>query len=88
MPDVFISYTTADREHARRLATALERRGWTVWWDRTILPGSDWHAAIETALSNSRCAVVLWSQHSVESNWVRTEAEEARERHSGACVPG
>ncbi len=85
MPDVFISYTTADREHARRLATALERRGWTVWWDRTILPGSDWQAAIETALTNSRCAVVLWSQYSVESNWVRTEAEEARER--GILVP-
>jgi WD40 repeat protein len=81
MSDVFISYATADREHAKRLAKALEQRGWTVWWDRTILPGSDWQAVIEHALDGSTCAVVLWSRNSVNSSWVRAEAEEARQRN-------
>jgi hypothetical protein len=81
MSDVFVSYATADREHAKRLAKALEQRGWTVWWDRTILPGSDWQAVIERALDASTCAVVLWSRNSVDSSWVRAEAEEARQRN-------
>jgi len=81
MSEVFISYATADREHAKRLAKALEQRGWTVWWDRTILPGSDWQAVIERALDASTCAVVLWSRNSVDSSWVRAEAEEARQRN-------
>jgi formylglycine-generating enzyme len=81
MSDVFISYATADREHAKRLAKALEQRGWTVWWDRTILPGSDWQTVIERALDGSACAVVLWSRNSVDSSWVRAEAEDARQRN-------
>ena len=81
MSDVFISYATADREHAKRLARVLENRGWTVWWDRTILPGSDWQTVIERALDASTCVVVLWSRNSVDSGWVRAEAEEARRRN-------
>jgi hypothetical protein len=81
----FISYATADREYARLLAKALERQGWTVWWDRTILPGSNWQAVIESALDSASCAVVLWSRNSVQSDWVQTEAEEARQR--GILVP-
>lgn len=85
MSDVFISYATADREYARLLAKALERQGRTVWWDRTILPGSNWQAVIESALDSASCAVVLWSRNSVQSDWVQTEAEEARRR--GILVP-
>jgi hypothetical protein len=33
---------------------------------------------IEEALRDMRCMVVLWSSHSVESDWVKEEAEEAR----------
>ena len=33
---------------------------------------------IEEALREMRCMVVLWSTHSVESDWVKEEAEEAR----------
>jgi hypothetical protein len=35
---------------------------------------------LESALREMRCMVVLWSSHSIESDWVKEEAEEARLR--------
>ena len=85
MSDIFISYANADRPRVGPLVEALEQRGWSVWWDRTILPGKTWDKAIEAALAESRCVVVLWSQDSIQSDWVKAEAEEARRR--GTLIP-
>lgn len=65
---------------ARRLSRLLVKAGWTVWWDRRIPAGRTWRRMLETALRDMRCMVVLWSSHSVESDWVKEEAEEARMR--------
>jgi TolB-like protein len=62
------------------LVQALEARGWSVWWDRTIPPGETWDSVIERALDTAGCVVVLWSKVSVASEWVRNEAEEAARR--------
>jgi hypothetical protein len=80
MSNVFISYANEDRSKAEKLAHALEARGWSVWWDRHILPGKDFDHAIEEALSAAKCVIVLWSPHSVTSHWVKDEATQARER--------
>ena len=80
MSDIFLSYATEDRPRTRLLVRALEERGWSVWWDRTILPAERWANVIEEALDAARCAVVLWSKTSVTSDWVRNEAEEAAGR--------
>jgi len=80
MGDIFISYASADRERARMLAKVLQRRGWAAWWDREIPPGKEYDQVIEEALDSSRCVVVLWSQASVASSWVKTEAAEAMRR--------
>ena len=80
MSDIFVSYASADRDRARALADALTERGWSVWWDRTIPPGREFDQVIEEALDASRCVVVLWSQTSVASTWVKTEAAEAMRR--------
>jgi hypothetical protein len=85
MSDIFISYANADRPRVGPLVDALEQRGWSVWWDRTILPGKTWDRAIEVALAECRCVVVLWSQDSIQSDWVKAEAEEARQR--GILIP-
>lgn len=85
MSDIFISYASPDRLRAKPLAEALRQLGWSVWWDRTILAGKTWDQAIETALAEARCVIVLWSRDSVQSDWVRTEAEEAKRR--GILVP-
>ena len=78
MADIFLSYANEDRETARAVAGLLESAGCTVWWDRRIPAGRTWRSMIEEALRDMRCMVVLWSSHSVESDWVKEEAEEAR----------
>lgn len=79
--DVFISYASADREHAARLAGTLARAGYAVWWDRTIPPGRVFDEVIQEAIAAARCMLVLWSRESVQSNWVKTEAAEGAARH-------
>lgn len=39
MADIFLSYSSDDRGRVRPIVAALERRDWSVWWDREILPG-------------------------------------------------
>ncbi len=80
MSDIFISYASADREHAKLLADALMRRGYSVWWDRTIPPGRVFDEVIQEAIQGARCMIVLWSAASVRSNWVKTEAAEGAAR--------
>src|SRR4030095_8951461 len=80
MADLFISYARSDRPRAEQLAHALERAGWSVWWDREIPPGRSFDEVIEEALSLARCVIVLWSEASVRSEWVKTEASEAAQR--------
>jgi TIR domain len=83
--DVFISYAKGDRSRAAQLASVLEAKNWSVWWDRDILPGRTFDDVIEEALTGARSVVVLWSPESVKSRWVRTEASAAAER--GVLVP-
>ena len=78
--DVFISYAKGDQSRAVELASALEARGWSVWWDRDIPPGRTFDEVIEEALTQARSVVVLWSAESVKSRWVRAEASSAAER--------
>lgn len=80
MPDVFISYAREDRDRARVLAEALEGRGWSVWWDRKIVAGQTFDHTIEQQLEAAGSVVVLWSEYSVASEWVRNEAAAASER--------
>lgn len=78
--DVFLSYAREDLERARNLAQAIESLGWSVWWDRKIPAGRTFADVIEEALGKAKCVIVLWSRASVQSEWVREEADEAKGR--------
>ena len=80
MSDIFISYTSSDREKAKILAEVLEEQGWSVWWDRKIPPGRSFDEVITEALDAARCVIVLWSKESVKSDWVKEEASEGARR--------
>lgn len=77
MGHIFISYKSEDREHAHRLALALESRGHTVWWDRELKAGSHFRDAIAEELKSCNVVVVIWTPRSVGSPWVRDEADYA-----------
>jgi Cdc6-like AAA superfamily ATPase len=74
---VFISYAKEDRKSAEQFARAIEQEGWQVWWDLRIQPGEDFDKAIETALNESNCVLVLWSERATSSLYVKGEAREA-----------
>ncbi len=81
MSDVFISYKKEDFEQAEKIASKLRDEGFSVWWDDNITPRDDWDAEIERELGAASAVVVLWTERSVKSDWVRREAHYALERH-------
>ena len=85
MSELFLSYAHEDRSRAKNLAHYLEKQGWTVWWDRKIIAGQTFDQVIEHELEIAKCVVVLWSKHSVSSEWCKNEAAFAAER--GVLVP-
>lgn len=84
-PSVFLSYSRADLDRSRPVIALLEAAGFDVWWDGRLEGGENYLATTETALESADCVVVLWSQVSVASHWVRDEAQRGRER--GCLVP-
>lgn len=74
MYDAFISYKREDRDYARRLAEAIASYGYKVWWDIELLPGDKFSEEIEAVIRNSSATIVLWSEKSVQSDFVRAEA--------------
>ncbi len=85
MSDIFVSYASADRERVGALVRRLEQFGFSVWWDHDIAHGQNYHRVIEQALDQAKCAIVVWSRQSVNSEWVVNEASSARKR--SALVP-
>lgn len=85
MSDVFISYAREDLETAKALAAVFARQGWSVWWDRNIPKGKNFDEVIEQEIDSAKIVIVLWSQNSVQSSWVRAEAEEGASR--GVLMP-
>ncbi len=77
---LFLSYSRADRMVAEKLGTALKNAGFEVWWDALIEGGAVFTKSIETALNAADVVIVLWSQASVQSDWVRDEAGRGRDR--------
>ncbi len=85
--DIFISYARVDLERARPFAEALQAHGWDVWWDiESLRSGQSFNKAIQEALSQAKCVLVLWSETSAESRWVYAEAYWAWNKYKLASV--
>jgi uncharacterized membrane protein YhaH (DUF805 family) len=80
MADVFISYAREDRARAEQVARGLEALGLQAFWDTEIPPGQTWADYIEGKLTACKAVVVLWSEHSTKSQWVREEARMGRDK--------
>jgi hypothetical protein len=80
MSDIFISDKREEQAIARKLADALENKGWSVWWDPKLRAGEHFDDMIEKALNEAKCVRVLWSEQSVQSRYVRDEATYALEK--------
>ena len=85
LADIFISYDHSDRAEITKLASALEVEGYSVWSDRDIASGTEFSRVIEIELDAASHVIVVWSSASLASNWVRDEADYAREK--GKLLP-
>ncbi|MBY0562550.1 MAG: toll/interleukin-1 receptor domain-containing protein [Hyphomonadaceae bacterium] len=85
MADVFLSYAREDAARAEQVATALAAAGVEVFWDNEIPPGTTWADYIEAKLTQCKALIVLWSEHSTKSQWVREEARLGRDK--GVLIP-
>jgi formylglycine-generating enzyme required for sulfatase activity len=80
MNDIFISYARQDEAAARNICQALEKLGWSVWWDQKIPAGATFREDIQNELNNSKCILVLWSEHAIKSDFVKDEADVGKEK--------
>jgi formylglycine-generating enzyme required for sulfatase activity len=79
MTDVFVAYSSIDKEAAAKVANAFELLGLTVYLDKHRLVSGDFFPTeLNTALNEATCAVVLWSDAAAKSEYVIAEAERAR----------
>ncbi len=81
MADIFISYSSKDREKAEQLTELLASAGLSVWIDQSGLDVStSWSAEIVDAINNCHAFIVLLSTNSVESHNVIKEVSLASEK--------
>jgi adenylate cyclase len=81
MADIFISYSSRDREKAEQLTELLSSAGLSVWIDQSALEVStSWSAEIVDAISSCTAFIVLLSPNSIESHNVIKEVSLASEK--------
>jgi hypothetical protein len=79
---VFFSYSRADAEFALQLATDLRSAGVDLWIDQLDIPaGAQWDIAVEEALKQCPCLLVILSPMSTASQNVMDEVSFAIERN-------
>ena len=76
--DVFISYSSEDRETAQRIRESLESRGIRCWIDRKDLRFTrQYDREIDQAIRRSRVILWLASPRSIKSDYVKFEISSA-----------
>ena len=86
MADIFISYSSEDRDRVISIVKVLEEQGWSTFWDwRSIPVGKTWRQFIEEGLIEASCVLVLWSKKSIVSEWVLEEADYGKS--NGMLIP-
>ncbi|MFI4973274.1 MAG: TIR domain-containing protein [Caulobacterales bacterium] len=79
MSDIFISYARSTAEQAQAAAGVLRGLGYSVWWDEDLPAHRNYSDVIEEHLRSAKAVVVIWSAEATKSQWVRAEADMARE---------
>lgn len=80
MADIFLSYARESAEDATRIAAALRDQGYSVWFDEELPAHRAYADVIAAELDAARAVLVIWSEAAARSQWVRSEANRAREK--------
>ena len=79
MSEVFVSYARSTERQAHQIADALRALGYDVWRDDQLPAHRAYGEVIEERLKAAKAVVVVWSLEAIGSQWVRAEADRARE---------
>jgi adenylate cyclase len=79
MADIFISYARSTEPVAQTITDALRLLGHSVWRDDALPVHRVYGEVIEERLGEAKAALVIWSAEAIKSEWVRSEANRARE---------
>ena len=79
MADVFLSYARPNADQAKRVAAMLSKSGFSIWFDKELPAHRPYADVIAAELDAAAAVLVLWSKDAVGSQWVRSEANRARE---------
>src|SRR5580704_16932024 len=79
LSDIFISYARSTADQAAQIDAALRARGYGVWRDDELPAHRAYAEVIEERLKGAKAVVVIWSAEAIKSQWVRAEANVARE---------
>lgn len=75
---VFLSYSRRDTDVMRKTRDVLRAAQIPVWTDESIAVGTPlWTEALEKAIENAGCVLVLLSPDAKQSSWVKRELEYA-----------
>ena len=77
---IFISYSKEQPEPTKALAAFLTGKGYSVWWDANLTSGERFRDAIDREIEAADAAIVIWTPHSITSEWVISEADHAKRR--------
>jgi len=79
MSEIFISYARSTAKEAQAVSEALRALGYGVWRDDELPVHRNYADVIEERLRSAKAVVVIWSAEAAKSQWVRAEADLARE---------
>src|SRR5258708_19898764 len=78
MSDIFISYARSTAAQAQQVAEALRALGYGVWRDDELPAHRAYAEVIAERLNTAKAVIVIWSAEAVKSEWVQSEADQAR----------
>jgi formylglycine-generating enzyme required for sulfatase activity len=85
LSDIFICYSRSDRALADQLVQRLRAAGWSVFIDVQTRVGERWHKTLQREMHAAQAFVALWSERSIDSDYVLEEAEYGKRK--GILVP-
>ncbi|HEY4932935.1 MAG TPA: toll/interleukin-1 receptor domain-containing protein [Terriglobales bacterium] len=81
--EILISYSTRDQDFAERLHADLQAKGVRCWFaTHDIHGGRKIHEQIDEAIRLHDRLLLILSEHSMSSEWVKTEIAKARKRET------
>jgi len=83
----FISYSAKDQQFAERLSNDLQANGTRCWFAAHDRNGRNGHEPIDEAIRLHDKLLVILSEHSMSSSWLKSEIASAREREEREKKP-